>query len=371
MRSRRGFLRAAAALPGSAALGPAANVQASNPPMTRLRDVAEARGLRYGSHPYNYPPAFAPDFDRLIAEQCAMVAPVLNWGLISPTPAEFKAGTDGGLVSFASSRGLALTGAHLLWYEAVPGWFRSFSDPAPARAAVEAYIRLMGAQYAGATWSVNVVNEALNPSDRRSDGLRRDPFLQVLGPSYWDAAFRAAREAFPRSLLAYNDYGMEQDHGEMVAKRKALLARLDDLVRRKVPIDAVGLQSHLHLAQPFDAESFASFLREVASRGVKIIISELDVLDHGAPSAVGPRDQAVAAMYRRFLDSALSERGVAAVVTWGLSDRHTWLSPRHAPHFARPDGLPTRPLPFDAELRPKLAFEAILQAFRAAPHRDG
>ncbi len=58
------------------------------------------------------------------------------------------------------------------------------------------------------------------------------------------------------------------------------------------------------------------------------------------------------------------------VVTWGLSDRHSWIV-RHETDRSRwrKDGLPSRPLPFDAELRPKPAFAAIAEAFAHAPAR--
>jgi endo-1,4-beta-xylanase len=74
-------------------------------------------------------------------------------------------------------------------------------------------------------------------------------------------------------------------------------------------------------------------------------------------------------MYRRFLGATLSEPAVIGVVTWGLSDRYSWLRSRRTPRFARADGQPTRPLPFDEELRPKPAFTAILEAFQTAPAR--
>jgi endo-1,4-beta-xylanase len=53
------------------------------------------------------------------------------------------------------------------------------------------------------------------------------------------------------------------------------------------------------------------------------------------------------------------------VLTWGLSDRSTWLS-KHNP---RQDGLPVRPLLFDAELQPKPAFAAVWRAFNEATKR--
>lgn len=300
-----------------------------------------------------------------------MIAPVLNWAQISPKPGEFRTGTDGGVVAMARSCGLPLTGAHLLWYEAMPNWFHSIPDPAVARALITDHIRMMGRTYGDAMWSVNVINEALNPHDGRSDGLRRDAFSRLFGASYWDFAFRAARQAFPRSLLVYNENGMEQDTGDMVAKRAALLRRIDALRRSGAPIDAVGVQAHLFLGKPFDAASYRIFLREIAGRGLRIIISELDVMDIQAPAAIALRDQAVAEVYRRYLDVALSEPAVIALVVWGLSDRYTWLTPQYNKNFARRDGLPARPLPFDDDLRPKPAFNAILEALRAAPQRSG
>ena len=47
-----------------------------------------------------------------------------------------------------------------------------------------------------------------------------------------------------------------------------------------------------------------------------------------------------------------------AVLTWCLSDRDTWLQGFRP----RKEGLPQRPLPFDADLNPKPAFFALRDA---------
>ena len=70
--------------------------------------------------------------------------------------------------------------------------------------------------------------------------------------------------------------------------------------------------------------------------------------------------------------SALDEPAVKMVVTWGLSDRHSWIVRRETHESKwRGDDLPSRPLPFDADLQPKSACEAIAHAFSHAPVRAG
>jgi endo-1,4-beta-xylanase len=101
-----------------------------------------------------------------------------------------------------------------------------------------------------------------------------------------------------------------------------------------------------------------------------IQITELDVTDEHAPADVAVRDRLVADTYRRFLDAALDEPAVKMVVTWGLSDRHSWIV-RQETYQAkwRTDDAASRPLPFDADLQPKPACEAMAQAFTHAPQR--
>lgn len=316
-----------------------------------------------------HPPVWSPAYDQLLVEQCAVIAPVLNWNLISPEPGAFRDGTDLGVVAFARAHGLRLTGMHLLWYEAIPKWFASISDRASAFKAMEAHITRMGAAYSDATWSVNVVNEALDPASGRNDDLRRDPFSDKFGRAYLDHAFRTAREAFPHALLLYNENFLEQDWGDLKKKRAAVLNIVDWLRSTDTPIDGIGLQSHLTLSKRFDSDSYTEFLNQISDRGLRIVVTELDVSDLEQPGGIEARDRAVADMYLRYVTAVLNNTNTVGVVTWGLSDRETWITPAFSPRLKRADGLPARPLPFDSELRPKPAYYAMLEAFRGAPPR--
>jgi endo-1,4-beta-xylanase len=210
-----------------------------------------------------------------------------------------------------------------------------------------------------------VVNEVLDPGGRRPDGLRDTPWLRNCGPNYIDLAFRETAAADPNALLVWNENYLEISNGFGRAKRTAMLALLDGMLARGVPIHGIGLEAHLRADQAavLGDERYEAFLAELARRGMKIFITELDVQDLTLPGDVGARDRGVAEIYSRFLAASLRQPAVKGIVTWGLADCFTWIAgyrPRH-------DGLPVRPLPFDANCQPKPAYFAIAKTFQSAP----
>jgi endo-1,4-beta-xylanase len=66
----------------------------------------------------------------------------------------------------------------------------------------------------------------------------------------------------------------------------------------------------------------------------------------------------------RYLDVVLDERAVEGIVTWGLSDRYSWLNTRW-----RDAGTKNRGLPFDENLAPKPVTRAIIAALAKRPAR--
>jgi endo-1,4-beta-xylanase len=66
------------------------------------------------------------------------------------------------------------------------------------------------------------------------------------------------------------------------------------------------------------------------------------------------------------LDVTLAEPAVKSVMTFGLSDRYTWLQE----DYPREDGAPRRPLPFDDALQPKPALHALSRELDEARWRQ-
>jgi endo-1,4-beta-xylanase len=355
-------------LPGTLAAAASSPNQSSS--LSILKTAAAAAGLLYGSDSdvwfRNAPPAWQD----LLLSQCDLYAPILSWQEIAADPTHEDDARDLN-AAIALRAGLKLTGAHLLWHRRTPPWLETLSR-ADAYKAMAAHIQRLVSFYRGQCFSWNVVNEAIEPAQHRPDGLRADsPLLRALGPNFFADAFHQARAADPTPLLLYNEYGLELDTPDHEARRTALFHLLDRLQTAGAPIDGVGLQSHLTLARftAFNEQIYRRFLHDLAARGLKIVISELDVDDRRAPANIAERDRQVAAIYARFLAVALDEPAVAALVTWGLSDAYSWYNGIYFPEFARPDHLPQRPLLFDASLQPKPSFYAVLHALQQAPKR--
>ena len=340
-----------------------------------LRKLAADKGLLYGTTISAQQVTGDPRFVDLVLQQAGLVVAEndMKWQVMNRGGrGDDDYGPADTVAAFALENDLALRGHNLLWYHRTPTWFFDLGSRQEIESAIVERIRRLAGRYRGMVHSWDVVNEPIEPKDGRPDRLRTGVFLEMFGPDYLDLAYRTAREADPAARLVVNEYDVELDTPEQEARRMALLRLLERMQRSGTPVHAVGVQAHLSCAggPPFSAVRLRRFLAELAGLGLTIQITELDVTDENAPSDDAVRDRLVADTYSRFLDAALDEPAVRVVVTWGLSDRHSWIV-RKETHESkwRTDGLSSRPLPFDADLKPKPASEAIAQAFAHAPQR--
>ncbi len=60
-----------------------------------------------------------------------------------------------------------------------------------------------------------------------------------------ELAFRTTAAADPHALLVWNETYLEVSNGFGRAKRTAMLALLDGMLARGVPIHGIGLEAHL------------------------------------------------------------------------------------------------------------------------------
>jgi endo-1,4-beta-xylanase len=337
---------------------------------------AAERGIIYGTSLATW--QLDEDYPALVNHEAAILFTEddLLWYKLRPTPdaeLDFQFGDQ--FIELAESQQQLVFGAHLVWDEGFgEGWTEDElwgMDEQTARSLLFDTVEAVVDRYRGRVAGWVVVNEVIDAHE--ADGLRRDyPWYETIGPSFIAESFEIAHAADPDATLVLNEFGFETDDEFDAAadKQRNALIVLDGLLDAGVPVHAFGVQAHLEaadFAEKFDAAGYASFLAEIAARGLSVLITEMDVLDDGLPADVAARDEAVADVYRRYLDVALAEPAVASVMTFGLTDRYTWLQE----DYPREDGEPRRPLPFDDALQPKPAYDALFGALQEAPPRPG
>ncbi|NJM73679.1 MAG: endo-1,4-beta-xylanase [Scytonema sp. RU_4_4] len=336
-----------------------------------LRERAAVKGLTYGAFPsfgYNTL-SHDKQLQSIFIQECGFIVGGFYWSVTRPSASTFHFTETDSFAQFASEHQMLFRGHPLVWHQEIPQWLISkFKDLRTTSKEIQNilinHVSTIVKRYAGRIHSWDVVNEAIEPKHGRSDGLQNTPWLKFLGPDYIDLAFRTARDADPKALLVYNGDKFDHDTPDDEARRIATLKLLETLKSKGTPVQALGMQAHLFGDKPLNQDKLRAFLSDVASLGLKILITELDVADNELPRDIDVRDRIVASVYEDYLSVVLDEPAVIAVITWGFSDRDTWLS-----RYPRSDGIPLRPLLFDSNLQRKLAWKAIARAFDKAPKR--
>ncbi|AQR61303.1 glycosyl hydrolase [Brevundimonas sp. LM2] len=375
--SRRAVLAGAAASAGLASVKPAW-AQGDQP---SLRDLAAARGLLFGSVAGMAPPGRLggslqdPAYQALLIADCGgLVAEnEMKWAALRPDAERFDFDRMDQIAAFATEHDMALRGHTLLWHH--PQWFpRWLTDyDYGARPAAEGerllteHIRGVTARYPQVV-SFDVVNETV---DAGTGALRETSLSRAMGQEVLDVAFHTAREAAPQARLCYNDY-MSWEAGHE-AHRAGVLRLLEGFRKRGVPVDALGVQSHIGSGNTDDSVGFDTaqerewrvFLDEVVGMGFDLEITEFDVHDKNLPLDFEVRDRAVADLAERYLDLMLDYPQTRTVMLWGLADHYSWLQGL----WPRADGAAKRPTPWDAAFKPKPLRAAIERSLTRAKPR--
>ena len=381
---RRGLLFGLAALSSAAVLrtrAAARNIPGSGKTATpalaapdsagSLADAARGSGRFFGAavRPELLSDASASR-DGLLTN-CACFTPEihLKWNSLEPEESLFNYGPADDLLSYATSRDLFVRGHTLIWERSTPDWAKAQIATKRDWGLVAAHFSRTLARYGRTIKEWDVVNEPIDTVGG-AHGLRQTTFFDAFGHSYIRRALDEARDHAPDAHLLINDYGFEYDNPTERDRRRAFLALVEDLVRAGAPINGVGLQAHLDLNKgPLAKREITQFMSSIRDLGLSITISELDVKEADTAAPLVVRDQRVADEVQRYLDVALMEPAVRGIVTWGLSDRYSWLSEGDgAGGPAAHDGVPkeNRGLPYDSAYRTKPMYRALLDRLRTS-----
>jgi endo-1,4-beta-xylanase len=265
------------------------------------------------------------EFNSLVAEN------EMKWDATEPQRGVFNYSGGDRIVSHARANGMSVRGHTLLWHAQQPGWAQGLSGGDLRNAAIN-HVTQVAAHFRGQIHSWDVVNEAF--ADGGSGG-RRDSNLQRTGNDWIEAAFRAARAADPGAKLCYNDYNTDGIN----AKSTGIYNMVRDFKARGVPIDCVGLQSHL--GTTIDS-TYQANIQRFADLGVDVQITELDVQQ-------GSNQANIFATVTR---ACLAVPRCTGITVWGIRDTDSWRTGAN-------------PLLFDGSGNKKPAYTSVLNALNA------
>jgi endo-1,4-beta-xylanase len=247
----------------------------------------------------------------------------MKWDRLRPKPQAFDFSEADTGMQFAMAHQLRVHGHNLCWNApgAEPAWFKTDLDRGNAQQTLVNHINTVVTRYKGKLDCWDIVNEPVVHWSKRPDLLYPGTWVNLLGPQYIDIAFHAAAEADPKPLRVMNIYDVEQDSANCANVRRAVLALLHQLLGRGVPVQAIGIESHLDASVPLGGPAYVQFLQEIQSMGLQIMITELDVKESRTTGSSQDWDRQVSENYRKYLDDVLPHVTSHRVIFWSAMDR--------------------------------------------------
>jgi endo-1,4-beta-xylanase len=313
--------------------------------------------VRYGAAAMKENFVDDPLYREALIKHCDIIVPMndLKWEAVHPERNRFNFEDADRILDFAKKHGKDVRGHTLCWYNAMPAWTREITTRRQAEAELRRHIETVAGHYRGRIPSWDVVNEALAHDPAKQGTWRDTPWHRWLGPDHIDIAFRAAADVDPKAQLVYNDYDLENTGERQEMRRQNALALVRRLKDKNIPVHAIGFQAHLYAEQTVDTDGIGRFVTALKAMDVAVLVTELDVIDWRLPAAPAARDQLAARHVETFLNAINTAAPLQTVVTWGITDRYSWIPE----HFKRQDNLPNRPLPLDSDYKPKPMMDVI------------
>ena len=270
------------------------------------------------------------DFVRAVKREVSLLVPEteLRWDVVHPAPDHFDFDGYDRIADFAHGNDLDMRGHALIWHRGNPAWLErtlAACSPEAAEKIMRTHIQTVLAQTNGDIQNWDVVNEAFDPRSTRSDFLRETVWLKVMGPDYIAKAYHMAYDVDSNLTLVYNDFGLEYDDADARTKRHAVLHFLITCRKQQIPVHAVGLQSHLQCHRPLGGHEFATFLKDVRRLGLNVYVTELDVDTSQLTGTIMERESIAQQYVAAYLNLIEQQGALDTVLTWGLSDRYTWM----------------------------------------------
>ncbi len=271
------------------------------------------------------------------------------WNRYEPAPGQLDEARVRRTARWCRARGIVVKGHPLFWHQAgAPPWL--WDKPLAEVEEIQlARIHREMTAYCGLVDVWDVVNEAIIlPHEKWGENPLSRWCRQAGAVEVIRRCFAAARAANPAATLILNDFDVSPAYEHLIA----------DCLDAGVPIDAIGIQSHMHGGY-WTAEKAWEVCERFARFQLPLHFTELTILSgrrktggdwktrrpNWKSTASGEKLQAkqAAELYRLLV----SHPSVRAITWWDFSDQGAWMG--------APSGL------VRADMTPKPAYDALHQ----------
>ncbi|WP_233098690.1 endo-1,4-beta-xylanase [Aureibaculum flavum] len=237
------------------------------------------------------------------------------------------------ILNYAEKNEQRLFGHNLIWHSSTPKWVieKAEKDSLWLAEFMKEYIHKYVGRYKGKVHGWDVVNEGL---ETKGGAYRETIWYKAMGKDYIAKAFTYAHEADPDAVLFYNDFNIERD----TAKLNGTLRMVEELKAQGVPISGIGFQMHIRMDIP--DETIANALKKAAATGLKIHLSEVDIIfnTHDDSRLGGVQlydeltDEMKEAQAEKYKNLAKMYRTIVpkeqqyGITFWDFTDRDTWIN---------------------------------------------
>ena len=313
-----------------------------------LRQLADRLGIRVGSAVSFGALTNDAPYAQILGQQFSSITPEneMKGASVEAQQGVFDFTQADAEVTFAQQHHQLVSGHNLVWHNQLPDWLTSGSfTNAQLASLLKQHIFTEAGHFRGKIWQWDVVNEPFN-----EDGtLRSTLWLNALGSDYIADALRWAHAADPHAKLFLNDFNIEG----IGPKSDAMYALVKSLLAQHVPIDGVGIETHLDLQfslPPMIKENFQRF----ADLGLEVSITEMDVRMFVPPTP--ERLAAQASVYTELMQDCIAVRRCVDFTIWEYTDKYSWV-----PGFFTGEGAADI---YDENLAPKPAYDALIEALK-------
>ena len=270
---------------------------------------------------------------------------MVKWGPIHPEPDRYNFVSADQFVELGKKMNAFIIGHTLVWHQQTPKWvYQNEMGESLMKEALlermEKHIETLVGRYKGQVHGWDVVNEVFE-----DDGsYRESEWYQITGRDYIFKAFQKVHEMDPEAELYYNDYNLWKPE-----KREAAIALAQELRKKGLRVDGIGMQGHYMLDSP-PVEMIEASIIAISNAGFKVMVTELDVdvlprprASEGAdlnknfaldekfnPYTTGLPESIADKFAKRYTDIfsvfLKHQDKISRITFWGLHDGASWLN---------------------------------------------